>query len=298
MKLLTVVRLTLAAILSVAAVSTLSARKKTPMKVMSYNLRYTNKIDTGVNTWAMRRQPSFDMIRDERPDIIGFQEPRPDQMKDLKEGLGDVYGYYSAVEAGVEPRKSGYVAIMYLKDRFNLLDKGHFWLSPTPDVPSKPEWGAQDRQYRMTVWVKLFDKKAGRDVYFFTTHLPYKFPDNDARAACSALNVERMKKIAGQKSAVFITGDMNASWAKSDTCRRSVAPYFRWMKGARETARVLTPDICSYNGFGTAENVPSWNLDHIFYRNIRPKEFDVITTDKYGVRYISDHYPITLTLEY
>ena len=48
----------------------------TPMKVMSYNIRYSNTIDLGDTSWDSRRQPSIDMIRDENPDIIGLQEPR------------------------------------------------------------------------------------------------------------------------------------------------------------------------------------------------------------------------------
>ena len=47
----------------------------TPMKVMSYNIRYSNTIDLGDTSWDSRRQPSIDMIRDENPDIIGLQEP-------------------------------------------------------------------------------------------------------------------------------------------------------------------------------------------------------------------------------
>lgn len=43
----------------------------TPMKVMSYNIRYSNTIDLGDTSWDSRRQPSIDMIRDENPDIIG-----------------------------------------------------------------------------------------------------------------------------------------------------------------------------------------------------------------------------------
>lgn len=271
----------------------------TPMKVMSYNLRYTNKIDTAENTWAARRQPSIDMIRDERPDIIGFQEPRADQRANLVEDLGDTYGFFSAVENGADPKQCGHVAIMYLKDRFTLLDKGHFWLSPTPDVPSQPEWNATDRQYRVTVWVHLYDKVAGKDLYFYDTHLPYKWADNEARTECVRLNVARMKENAGDSAAVFITGDMNTSWHPSDKRREGLAPYFEWMSGARESAPVnLNPDTYSFNGFGGGVPKDSWNLDHIFYRNVTPLEFNVVSSEKYGVKYISDHYPITLTLTY
>ena len=73
----------------------------TPMKVMSYNIRYSNTIDLGDTSWDSRRQPSIDMIRDENPDIIGLQEPRADQREDLAGDLVDVYTMYSAVDNGV-----------------------------------------------------------------------------------------------------------------------------------------------------------------------------------------------------
>ena len=71
------------------------------------------------------------------------------------------------------------------------------------------------------------------------------------------------------------------------------------MSGARESAPVnLNPDTYSFNGFGGGVPKDSWNLDHIFYRNVTPLEFNVVSSEKYGVKYISDHYPITLTLTY
>ena len=40
-----------------------------------------------------------------------------------------------------------------------------------------------------------------------------------------------------------------------------------------------------------------WNLDHIFYKGVKPVRFQTVTTPNYGVAYLSDHYPITLTVE-
>lgn len=276
-----------------------AAKKPTPLKVMSYNIRYVNDIDTADNTWEARRKPSERMLRHENPDIVGFQEPRAQQRVDLKEDLGDKFGYYSAEEDGVHPKECGHDAIMWNKKRFKLLDKGHWWLSTTPDTVSRPGWGATDTQFRTTVWVKLYDKKSKKNIYFFNTHLPYKWADDEARLACVTLNVERMKQIAGEDATVFITGDMNCSWHPTDSRRGCLVPYFDWMQGARETAPVnLNPDTYSFNGFGGGNPKPTWNLDHIFYRNATPHEFNVVSDNTYGVEYISDHFPITLTLTY
>ena len=270
----------------------------TPMKVMSYNIRYSNTIDLGETSWDSRRQPSIDMILDEAPDIIGLQEPRPDQREDLIAALADTYTMFCAVDNGVADNRTGHTAIMYRTDRFKVLDKGHFWLSPTPDVESRPEWGATDTQYRTTVWLHLYDNVAQKELYFFNTHLPYQSVDKAARNECVKLNVSRMKELAGRNTPVFITGDMNTSADSRDDRHECLDPYFEWMWAARDEAVNINPDAYSYNGFGEGAPTYRWNLDHIFYRKVTPLEFNVINSEKYGVKYLSDHYPITLTLTY
>ncbi len=270
----------------------------TPMKVMSYNIRYSNTIDLGDTSWDSRRQPSIDMIRDENPDIIGLQEPRADQREELAGALGDVYTMYSAVDNGVADNRTGHTAIMYRTDRFTVLDKGHFWLSPTPDVESRPEWGATDTQYRTTIWLHLYDNMAGKEFYFYNTHLPYQSADKAARTECVKLNVARMKEKAGRSIPVFITGDMNTSADSRDDRSGCLEPYFEWMWAARDEAVNLNPEAFSFNGFGEGSPTYRWNLDHIFYRKVTPLEFKVVDSDSYGVKYISDHYPITLTWRY
>lgn len=52
-----------------------AATAKTNLKVMSFNIRYSNTIDTGDNAWDARREPCMALIRDVKPDVIGFQEP-------------------------------------------------------------------------------------------------------------------------------------------------------------------------------------------------------------------------------
>lgn len=292
--------LSLACALAVAMTAGAAKPGETPMKVMSYNVRSSSmKADTGEKAWAARRQPSAAMLRDEKPDLIGLQEAHADQRDAMVEDLGDIYTLYSAVDDGVDDARTGHTALMYRKDRFKELDHGYFWLSPTPDVESKPEWGALDRHYRTTVWVLLRDKKTGKKICFFNTHLPYKKDDTAARDACMELIVNRMKAKAGDDMVVFLTGDMNASWHENDKRRDCLKPCFAWMKGARETTPVnLNPDTRSFNAFGRKASEETWNLDHIFYRNITPLEFNVVSSDKYGLKYVSDHYPITLTLKY
>ena len=49
--------------------------------------------------------------------------------------------------------------------------------------------------------------------------------------------------------------------------------------------------------FGGGTPSARWNLDHIFYKGVKPVRFQTVTSPNYGVTYLSDHYPITLTVE-
>ena len=50
------------------------------------------------------------------------------------------------------------VAVYYLKERFEHLQSGHFWLSDTPDVPGSATFG--NKIPRMVTWVRLREREA------------------------------------------------------------------------------------------------------------------------------------------
>ena len=52
------------------------------LKVMSFNIRYSNTTDQGEKSWSQRRKPCVDMIKDVNPGVIGMQESRTEQRFD------------------------------------------------------------------------------------------------------------------------------------------------------------------------------------------------------------------------
>ena len=54
------------------------------LKVMSFNIRYSNTTDQGEKSWSQRRKPCVDMIKDVNPGVIGMQESRTEQRNYLK----------------------------------------------------------------------------------------------------------------------------------------------------------------------------------------------------------------------
>ena len=277
------------------------------LKVMSFNIRFNNPKDTADNSWEARKMPCAKMFREVQPDVIGMQEPRGDkQITDIKAMLADYTSIETVVPEGFNVDKAGRIMLFFKTDKFRLKKHGQFWLNNDTSKPA-PSFETTDKNnLRAALWMKMQDKASGKVFYFVTTHFPYKqsAADNTAREKCSALIVSQMKKIAGEKATVFVTGDLNSSFDPEDSHRLSIRPFYEWMNTAREMAR-QTDASSTFNGFkvqsskfkAETDTKPKV-LDHIFYRNAEPQTFKVINDTTFGVRLISDHYPIVSEFKY
>lgn len=274
------------------------------LKIMSFNVRYNSANDEGDTNWEVRKAAVVKMINTVQPDVVGLQEPRTEQRTYLKNNLPN-YGYLEVPGTGAGT--GGNTCLIYRQDRFTKVNDGYFFLSPTPDEPSRC-WDVGDSQWRTSVWVHLKEKETGKEFFFLSTHMPVRtnssYPNEpyiQARINSANLNVERMKKIAGESAMCFIVGDMNCSEKAADGSAnadgvRALKPYRDWMKSGRDIAP--TGDAYSFNNFGKGTAAPSRNLDHIFYRNVTMAMSFRTLTDNYGVKYVSDHYPILLTVSF
>lgn len=258
-------------------------KEYTDISVISFNIRVDNAAD-GTNVWRNRRDAVVTMIERERPMLLGLQEAQPHQITYLSEHCPDYAWYGLGRDTGkVPPATDSYaaeetMAIFWRTAELELLDKGTFWLSETPDQVSKG-W---DASYRRTcTWAGFRHRKSGQTCYFFNTHL-----DNDgkvAREESIKLLVSRMKTINSKRRVSFLTADFNSN--VTDAC---FAPLHVYMRDARANAAV-SDDYPSWNGYGASTG----RLDHVFFSgdNCTAREFRTLRGD-YGVPYISDHYPV------
>jgi endonuclease/exonuclease/phosphatase family metal-dependent hydrolase len=89
---------------------------------------------------------------------------------------------------------------------------------------------------------------------------------------------------------VIVGGDMNT---EGDSSEYSAFAYFR--RVGLQDARTLTDSTShaiTYNAFGQNDGAV---IDHFFVRDIKVLRFRTLDGD-YGVPYISDHYPIEVTI--
>ena len=245
--------------------------------VISYNIRYNNPQD-GDNIWENRRAHSVTMVNMEKPDFLCVQEAYFVQLEYLLQNLPD----YDYIGLGRDDGAHGgeHMAILYRKDRFEVVEHGDFWLSETPEMCSRG-WDAAC--HRIVTWGYFREKRTGKHVYCFNTHLDHV--GEVARRESVKLITSRIKGLVlDKRAAVFLTGDFN-----SDINNEIFDPLKKVMKQARKDAPV-TDNKGTFNGWGSAPN--NIVIDHIFYKNARPLIFKTLNEDKYGRTLISDHYPV------
>ena len=251
--------------------------QKDTVTVISYNIRLNTPND-GDNIWDNRKDCSITMVKMERPDFLCVQEAYFVQLDYLLKNL-PAYDY---IGVGRDDGKKGgeHMAILYNKARYEVVEHGDFWLSETPDVCSRG-WDAAC--HRIVTWGYFRDKKTGKHLYCFNTHLDHV--GEVARRESVKLITQRIKEIVKDKKApIYLTGDFN-----SDISSDIFVPLKKVLKQARKDAPV-TDNKGTYNGWGSAANI--FVIDHIFYKNSKPVLFKTLDGNIYGRPLISDHYPI------
>ena len=275
--------LSLTAVVTVLALSGINAKAKSEKaSVMSFNIRIQLPTDTGEQNWESRKEGCVKAIRKYFPDILGIQEATAGQKSFIMKELPKYIMIDGSTKPGTvnEATESEFNPILFRADRFELLDYGLFWLNED-QTPEKKGWDAE--YVRTANWVKLRFRKSGQIMFIFNTHF-----DNigeESRHKSSELIVEKVKEIAGSDAIVFLTGSFNA---KSGD--KSLKPLSSFLQEAEKTVR-KADKVQSFNDFGRKGGKPA-GIDHIFCRNAEARNFDVVDEPKFGVKYISDHYPV------
>ena len=271
------------ALIFLMCLSLFASQAKTPssdeVKVISYNIRFANKKD-GANIWQNRAKASPAMIKDYAPDVFGVQEALAVQLEYLDEKLPQ----YSFVGVGREDgkKKGETMAIFYNTRKVRLLDWGTYWLSETPDKPSRG-W---DADCKMTAtWTLMEMKDSGRKFFYVNTHLDHR--GDIAQQKGLELIVERIAAMNPEGLPMILTGDFNVT--PGDPVLGGLNAK---MLDARKTA-LKTDSRATFNAWGKSASI----IDYIYYSGFTEcAEYETIVRQYKGVLYISDHYPIVSRL--
>ncbi len=270
----------LVAFLATFAVSACKEKKALDLTVMSYNILFDFPNDS-YDSWKERKGYVAQIIENHDPDVIGLQEPLPWQVYDLKKLCPE----YSSVSIPVHTDST----ILYKKDKFYPLAKGHYWLSPSPEKPLSAGFGNFLPRY--VIWAKFNNLEDGREFYFINTHFDNTSPFQETAAP---LFLERTEPQAAELP-VIIAGDFNSVIGSEafDILTDKTSEFF--LKDAYQIADVREIYNCSGDCTDSTHSGGEGQIDHIFLAD------DDITCSVWGVdkltcgdlnRPPSDHFPV------
>ncbi len=246
------------------------------MKLMTFNLRCAD--DPCGHTIGERAPRIFDILKDYDPDICGFQEVVPKWMEELaaiSDRFDHVITYRSETSKEATP-------IFWRKDRFELVDQGHFWLSKTPEVCSKG-WGGGFGIPRICSYVALKELASGKVIHYYNTHFDGSERSNRESGQLIIHKAEEL----GCGVPVFCTADFNMTTYS--------AGWFSMRSFFKDVREEIAPEnkqatLHIYKEIGEDMNRL---IDFIFYtgQGVQAKSYEVITRTYDGL-FPSDHYGI------
>lgn len=247
------------------------------VSALTLNLRF-GLADDGPKGWRFRKKilPSF--FKEHRSDFMAFQEANDFQVDDLSRMLP---GYRHIGRRQPAPAFWQNNVLFYRKE-WRLLRSDYFFLSPTPDIPSRFRKSRWPRQ--CTIGLFGFE---GRQLLCGTTHFDF---DPDIQSRSARLVMERLSAFSPDSPALLM-GDFNAPPTGA-----AHAVFTGAKPESEDASKTLftnafdppfPPTHHDFTGSRTGDHI-----DWILYRGpLRPQTARVIDWSKDGV-YPSDHFPI------
>ncbi|MDE7408373.1 MAG: hypothetical protein K2M76_08125, partial [Muribaculaceae bacterium] len=207
-------------LLVATAALAMTASAATTHRLATFNIRCYAVEDTEGRDWRYRGIKCAEAIKNYSFDIVGLQEVNgPGKgyynpltgrvpLEDMKAWLQEDYDWVTWDNLIVSRATMEYECICYKRARYEVLETGSFYISPTPDVHSQGWDPAIQSYHRLVGWAKMKDRQSGETLVFATTHT------NNGRSLDgpygSQLVSERVKKVAGDLP-VVVVADYNMS---------------------------------------------------------------------------------------
>lgn len=245
--------------------------------VMSYNLKISGD---GMMSVENRAPKVIQLIKKHGADSVGVQEADKTWTDLLEAGLTDYARVGTYRDDGIEKGESS--SIFYLKDKYELIDSGNFWLSETPDVPSLG-WDSYDC-FRICTYAVLRNKETGFTYAHFNAH--FDNVGTVAKTESVALVTKRISEIAPDIP-VVLTGDFNF--------RESSYNYDYLLDSGLNDTKYLAEKSESGNTYHGHSPIAMTNepIDYImvngYVESVASYEID---DSVIGFIWPSDHYPI------
>ncbi|MBR3502632.1 MAG: endonuclease/exonuclease/phosphatase family protein [Clostridia bacterium] len=240
------------------------------MKIVTFNLRCDNNHD-GENRWEFRKGLVLDRLEAEAPDVVGFQEVKPQMGDFLRKHLS---GYLCVGCGRGEAFDGENNMIGFRLGRFELMQLETFWLSETPYKPGS-RYPNQSDCPRVCTHAMLRPMEGARLFHVYNTHLDHV--SDEARVLGAKAILDRIaENDARWPAPLVLTGDMNAAPDSP-----AIALFEKALKNE-------TPCFtASYHGFGACPEHEQ--IDYIFSRGFTAARPPVAWSELSFGKHLSDH---------
>ncbi len=260
--------------------------KAQELTAMSYNIRYDNPAD-GRDSWDQRKEFLIAQIAYHAPDVVGTQEGLLHQLRDMEVALEGYAFFGKGRDQGDE--QGEHTAVFYNTGQLELLEEETFWLSETPEVPSKG-WDAALN--RVCTYGRFRHRPSGREFYLFNTHFDHV--GKAARRESVSLILRQIARVNAAGLPVVLMGDLNLEPDSAPI--RQLADSMDDAFDQSGQAAYGPPG--TFNGFDCTQPVTR-RIDYIF---TGPGDFTVrshaILSEFTGLGFPSDHFPVLARLEF
>ncbi len=249
------------------------------LRVLTWNVQYGSERGADPNGWPERKAALRAALADEKPDVLCVQEALAGQLEFI-DGL--LPGHKRVGVGRDDGAKAGeHCAVFFDARRFEAAESGTFWLSETPEKPSRG-WG--EKYMRICTWVRLREPASGRAFRVYGTHLAL-LPS--AREKSAALIVERIAKVPRDEP-VILAGDFN--------CGPGSPPWKLFGAAGLKSAEELAgrrPGAATYHKSG----IPLVCLDAVFASGTWKAGAHRVVRGQAGAAWASDHFGVAADLE-
>ncbi len=248
---------------------------------MTYNIRRLGDEKDQLNLWKHRKSFLISIIKKHNPDILCIQEDHPLQTKTINKEL-EGYDYYGFYNEDMNKDIYGEANTIFLKNKFELIKKGYFWLTSTPNKRSRLD--GQSIYHRTVTFIEL--KINNEPILVFNTHFDHLSKDIQLKES------EVLSSIIKKMNPInyIICGDFNGEGSSSQ------------IKKLKENFSIINENLSKEKSvMDWSEIHPPRNCIDFIFSNLKSKEI-LMDKSKYQdnnrkKRTASDHFPIICRLE-
>ena len=251
------------------------------ISVLTLNLRF-GLADDGPNSWQYRKKGFPYLFEKYRTDFIGFQEANDFQTDFLNEMLTE----YDFIGKRSPSPSFWQDIIIFYKKTWTCIYREHFFLSPTPAIPSRFRESLWPRQCTMGMF-----KSGSHLIICVNTHFDF---DTSVQIKSARLIMERLLRFPSDIPVIMV-GDFNA--IPFSPCYNIFTGHGRkpeekecFFKNAFKK-----PFPGTHHGF--TGNINGDYIDWILYRGKIIKLESMVIRDTIDGLYPSDHFPLYATFK-